>query len=229
MKNYFSASKTLSISFIALSFLLIQISTAKAFSMNDLSSTAETAKTATDSAKAAADGASLLDRAKNVYSGFSDSTESLISAQTATMSLINPTQHAGAVEQISSFDSATGLTKLMEMTSYSQSLESEMDGLDLTGRLKQLLTNPASLDKAKSIYTDASGAYSSGKQSVAEAKTLYTEIKQFMAAPSSKNLSSSMLSSLGDYSDKILPFIIDNGPEQVKTAANLANVLKGFL
>ncbi len=222
MKIYSFFSKTLFLSFIALSFLLVQLSTAKAFSLSDLSSTAESTKTATD-------GASLLNRAKNVYSGFSSSTESLISAQTATMDLINPTKSAKYVEQLGSYNSATGIDKLMQMTAFSQSMESEMDGMDLTSKLSKILTDSTSLDKAKSIYTDATNSYTTGNKSVTEAKTLYSEIKKFVAAPSSQSLGGTLLSNLSDYSDNILPFILENGPEQVKTAAKLAEAFKGFL
>ncbi len=222
MKIYSFFSKTLFLSFIALSCLLVQLSTANAFSLSDLSSTAESAKTATD-------GASLLNRAKNVYSGFSSSTESLISAQTATMDLINPTKSAKYVEQLGSYNSATGIDKLMQMTAFSQSMESEMDGMDLTSKLSKILTDSTSLDKAKSIYTDATNSYTTGNKSVTEAKTLYSEIKKFVAAPSSQSLGGTLLSNLSDYSDNILPFILENGPEQVKTAAKLAEAFKGFL
>ena len=142
------------------------------------------------------------------------------------MSLINPTHH---VVGAGAFDSATGLTKLMEMSTLSKSMGSEMGGMDLTGRLAKIFTDPSSLGKAQSIYTDASGSYSSGNTSVIEAKTLYSEIKNFISSPSSKGLNIGLLEKLGDYSDKILPFIIENGPEQVKTAAKLADVIKGFL
>ncbi len=226
MKNYLACSKKLLISFVAVSCLLFHISNANAFGLEDLSSSADSIKTASDTAQASADGASLLNRAKNVYNGFAGSTEQLINAQSTTMSLINPTQH---VVGAGAFDSATGLTKLMEMTSLSNSLGSEMGGMDLTGRLTKIFTDPSSLEKAQSIYNNASGAYSSGKTSVMEAKTLYSEIKNFIASPSSKGLNIGLLENLGDYSDKILPFIMEHGPEQVQTAGKLAEVLKGFL
>ncbi|WP_291326046.1 hypothetical protein [Desulfovibrio sp. UCD-KL4C] len=222
MKIYHFFTRSLFLLFIALSLFLFQLSTANAFSLSDLSSTAESAKTATD-------GASLLNKANNVYSGFSSSTESLISAQTATMDLINPTKSAGYVEQLGSYDSATGIDKLMQMTSFSQSMKSEIDGMDLTGRLSKLMTDPTSLDKAKSIYSDATNSYTTGNTSVTEAKTLYSEIKKFIAAPSSQSLGGTLLSNLSDYSDNILPFILENGPEQVKTAGKLAEAFKGFL
>ncbi|SMF02235.1 hypothetical protein [Desulfovibrio gilichinskyi] len=222
MKIHTLFTKTLFLSFIALSFLLAHQSAADAFSISDLSSTAESAKSATE-------GATLLNRAKNVYSSFSDSTKSLISAQTATMDLINPTKNAGYVKQLGSYNSATGLDKLMQMTSFSQSMKSEMNGMNLTNKLSQILTDSTSLDKAKSIYTDATNSYTTGNKSVAEAKTLYSEIKKFVAAPSSKSLGGSLLSNLSDYSDDILPFILENGPEQIKTAAKLAEAFKGFI
>lgn len=222
MKIHHFFTKTLFLSFIALSLLLVQQSTATAFSISDLSSTAESAKSATE-------GASLLNRAKNVYTGFSDSTESLVNAQTATMDLINPTKSAGYIDQLGSYNSATGIDKLMQMTSFSQSINSEMDGMNLTSKLSKILTDSTSLDKAKSIYTDATNSYTVGNKSVTEAKTLYSEIKKFVAAPSSQSLGGSLLSNLSDYSDEILPYIIENGPEQVKTAAKLAEAFKGFL
>ncbi len=76
-----------------------QASAVLAFSLNDLSSSAETAKSA-------AEGASLLDRAKSVYTGFYDSTENLVDAQTVTMSLLNPDEGAALTSQLGDINSA---------------------------------------------------------------------------------------------------------------------------
>ncbi|CCO22379.1 hypothetical protein [Maridesulfovibrio hydrothermalis] len=214
--------RALLISLTAVSCMLFQLVSAHAFGLSDLSSSAETAKSA-------AEGTSLLSKAKKVYSGFYDSTENLIDAQTATMSLINPTRHANAVAELGSINSESGVSKLFKMVAFSESMDSTTQGMDLTGRLTAILTDPASLEKAKGIYNNASGAYTSGSKSIIEAKTLYQEIKNFIASPSSKGLSESLLSGLGSYSDKILPFIIEHGPARVKTAAGIADAFKGFL
>lgn len=213
---------TLTFCFLTASFLMINSVPAQAFSLDDLSSSAETAKSA-------AEGASLLDRAKNVYSGFSDSTENLVDAQTTTMSLINPGSASGLSSKLGSIESESGITRLMKMVAFSESMDSTTADSSLSSKLTKIITDPSSFSKAKKVYNHASTAYTSGNNSVSEAKTLYKEIKDFIASPSSKGLSESLLSGLGNYSDQILPFIIENGPERVKTAANIANAFKGFL
>ncbi|WP_320170822.1 hypothetical protein [Maridesulfovibrio sp.] len=215
-----SSILTLSVFFFA-AYLLLPLAAAQAFSLSDLSSTAE-------SAQSAAEGTSLLSRAKDVYSGFSDCTENLVSAQTATMSLVNPDSTSGLTSKLGSIESESGITKLIKMVAFSESMDSTTTSSSLSDKLTGILTNPESLTKAKEAYTHASSAYTSGNSSVSEAKTLYTEIKEFISSPSSKGLSESLLSGLSDYSDKILPFIIENGPARVKTAASIADTLKGF-
>ncbi len=210
------------ITMLAVTCLLFQIPTAQAFSLNDLSSTAETAKSA-------AEGASLLDRAKNVYTGFYDSTENLVDAQTLTMSLINPDEGASLLSQAGDINSGSTMTRLAKMVAFSESMDAETTSPSLTSRLTKIITTPGNIEKAQKVYGHASTAYTSGNNSVTEAKTLYTEIKNFIASPSASGLSESLLSGLGNYSDKILPFIIENGPARVKSAAQIAQAFKGFL
>lgn len=217
-----SSIKTLFISFLTVSCMLVSISTSHAFGLNDLSSSAETAKSA-------AEGTSLLNRAKNVYNGFYDSTDNLVDAQTATMSLINPADASGLSSKLDAVNSESGISRLFKMVAFSESMDSATTDPSLKSRLTKIITDPASFDKAKKVYNHASTAYTSGNSSVSEAKTLYQEIKDFIASPSSKGLSESLLSGLGEYSDQILPFIIENGPERVKTAAQIADAFKGFL
>ncbi|WP_432735228.1 hypothetical protein [Maridesulfovibrio sp. FT414] len=207
---------------LALSCLLMQLTPAHAFSLSDLSSSAETAQSA-------AEGTSLLSRAKNVYSGFSDSTENLVDAQTATMSLLSPSSASGLTSELGSIESESGFTRLVKMVAFSESMDSATTDSSLSSKLTDIITDPSSFDKARKVYDHASTAYTSGNESVTEAKTLYKEIKEFVASPSSKGLSSSLLSGLSDYSDKILPFIIENAPARVKTAASIAESFKGFL
>ncbi len=202
--------------------LILQAPAAWAFSLNDLSSSAETAKSA-------ADGASLLDRAKTVYNGFYDSTENLVDAQTATMSLLNPDEGAALISKLGDIDSGSTYTRLAKLVGFSESMDSATTDSTLTSKLTKIITTPGSFEKAKEVYNHASTAYTSGNNSVNEAKTLYTEIKNFIASPSSKGLSETLLSGLGEYSDKILPFIIENGPERVKAAAQIAQAFKGFI
>ncbi|WP_319780867.1 hypothetical protein [Maridesulfovibrio sp.] len=202
--------------------ILFQVPAASAFSLNDLSSSAETAKSA-------AEGASLLDRAKNVYSGFYDSTENLVDAQTVTMSLLNPDEGAALTSKLGDINSGSTFTRLVNLVGLSESMDAETTSASLTSKLTKIITTPDSFGKAKKVYDHASTAYTSGNNSVSEAKTLYTEIKDFIASPSSKGISDTLLSGLGNYSDKILPFIIENGPERVKAAAQIAEAFKGFL
>ena len=210
------------ITMLAVTCLLFQIPTAQAFSLNDLSSTAETAKSA-------AEGASLLDRAKNVYTGFYDSTENLVDAQTLTMSLINPDEGASLLSQAGDIISVSTMTRQAKTVAFSESMDAETTSPSLTSRLTKIITTPGNIEKAQKVYGHASTAYTSGNNSVTEAKTLYTEIKNFIASPSASGLSESLLSGLGNYSDKILPFIIENGPARVKSAAQIAQAFKGFL
>ncbi|TIH19331.1 hypothetical protein D0S45_03890 [Marinifilum sp. JC120] len=202
--------------------ILFQAPTAQAFSLNDLSSSAETAKSA-------AEGASLLDRAKNVYTGFYDSTENLVDAQTTTMSLLNPDEGAALTSKLGDINSGSTFTRLTKLVGFSESMDGGTTDSSLTSKLTKIITTPGSFEKAQKVYGHASTAYTSGNSSVGEAKTLYTEIKNFIASPSAKGLSESLLSGLGEYSDKILPFIIENGPERVKSAAQIAEAFKGFL
>lgn len=214
--------KILFISILALSCMLLQKNPAHAFGLSDLSSSAETAKST-------AEGTSLLSRAKNVYSGFYDSTENLVDAQSTTMSLLNPGETSGLTSKLGAINSESGVSKLFKMVAFSESMDSATTDSSLTSKLTKIITDPTSFDKAKKVYNHASTAYTSGNSSVSEAKTLYSEIKNFIASPSSKGLSESLLSGLGEYSDQILPFIIEHGPERVKTAAQIADAFKGFL
>ena len=209
-------------SMLTVSFLLMTANSSHAFSLSDLSSSAETAQSA-------AEGASLLDRAKNVYTGFSDSTENLVDAQTTTMSLLSPGSASGLASELGSIESESGITRLVKMVAFSESMDSGTTDSSLTSKLSKIITDPTSFEKAQKVYNHASTAYTSGNSSVTEAKTLYKEIKEFIASPSSKGLSETLLSGLGNYSDKILPFIIENGPARVKTAAQIAEAFKGFL
>ncbi|NDV25322.1 hypothetical protein [Desulfovibrio sp. JC010] len=202
--------------------MLIQTPAASAFGLKDLSSAADTAK-------GAAEGASLLDRAKSVYTGFYDSTDNLIDAQTTVMSLIDPEEGASLISKFGNMDSGSGLSTLSKMVGFSESMDAATTSPSLTSKLTKIITTPGSMEKAKKVYDHASTAYTSGNSSVSEAKTLYTEIKNFIASPSAKGLSESLLSGLGEYSDKILPFIIENGPERVQSAAKIAEMFKGFL
>ncbi|WP_027721249.1 hypothetical protein [Maridesulfovibrio zosterae] len=220
--SYSKLSHSLTICLLALSCILIQLTPAQAFSFNDLTSSAETAKSA-------AEGTTLLTRAKNVYTGFSDSTENLVDAQTATMSLISPGESSSVAGKLDSINSESGFSKLFKMVAFSESMDSATTDSTLTSKLTKIITDPNSIDKAKKVYNHASTAYTSGNNSVSEAKTLYTEIKDFIASPSSKGISETLLSGLGNYSDKILPFIIEHGPERVKSAAQIAETFKGFL
>lgn len=133
---------SLIISFLALACLLIQSPAAQAFSLNDLSSTAETAKSA-------AEGTNLLSRAKNVYGGFSDSTGNLVDAQTATMSLLNPGASSGLASELGSINSESGFSKLVKMVAFSESMDSTTTDPSLTSKLTKVITDPASFDKAK--------------------------------------------------------------------------------
>ncbi|NDV21264.1 hypothetical protein [Desulfovibrio sp. JC022] len=219
MKN--NRSLMIALSLLAVC-MLFQTPAAQAFSLNDLSSSAETAKSA-------AEGASLLDRAKNVYNGFYDSTENLVDAQTATMSLLNPDEGAALTSKLGDIGSGSAMTRLAKLVGFSESMDSGTTDSSLTSKLTKIITTPGSIEKAQKVYGHASTAYTSGNDSVSEAKTLYTEIKNFIASPSAKGLSETLLSGLGSYSDKILPFIIEHGPERVKTAAQIADTFKGFL
>ncbi len=210
------------LSLLAAACMLFQAPTAQAFSLNDLSSSAETAKSA-------AEGASLLDRAKNVYTGFYDSTENLVDAQTTTMSLLNPDEGAALTSKLGDINSGSTFTRLTKLVGFSESMDGGTTDSSLTSKLTKIITTPGSIEKAQKVYGHASTAYTSGNSSVGEAKTLYTEIKNFIASPSAKGLSESLLSGLGEYSDKILPFIIEHGPERVKSAAQIAEAFKGFL
>ncbi|MFW5501234.1 MULTISPECIES: hypothetical protein [unclassified Maridesulfovibrio] len=220
MKNY--CSRMITVSLLTVACMLFQASAVLAFSLNDLSSSAETAKSA-------AEGASLLDRAKSVYTGFYDSTENLVDAQTVTMSLLNPEEGAALTSQLGDINSGSTFTRLAKLVGFSESMDAGTTDSSLTSKLTKIITTPGNFDKAKQVYDHASTAYTSGNSSVSEAKTLYTEIKDFIASPSSKGISETLLSGLGEYSDKILPFIIENGPERVKTAAQIADAFKGFL
>lgn len=202
--------------------MFFQSPSAQAFSLNDLSSSAETAKNA-------AEGASLLDRAKNVYTGFYDSTENLVDAQTTTMSLLNPDEGTALTSKLGNIDSGSTFSRLAKLVGFSESMDAGTTDSSLTSKLTKIITTPGSLEKAQKVYGHASTAYTSGNNSVGEAKTLYTEIKDFIASPSSKGISETLLSGLGSYSDKILPFIIEHGPERVKAAAQIADTFKGFL
>lgn len=214
--------QTLVICLLVMAVLFCQAGSAGAFSLNDLSSSAETAKSA-------AEGTSLLSRAKNVYSGFSDSTENLVDAQTGVMGLINPGSSSTLTSKLGSIESESGFSRLFKMVAFSESMDSATTDSSLSSKLGEIITDPSSFTKAKEVYDHASTAYTSGSSSVDEAKTLYQEIKDFIASPSSKGLSEGLLSGLGDYSDKILPYIIENGPERLKSAAQIAEVFKGFI
>ncbi|HAS89496.1 MAG TPA: hypothetical protein DCS48_09360 [Desulfovibrio sp.] len=220
MKN--SRSRMIVISLLSVACMLFQTSAVWAFSLNDLSSSAE-------SAKSAAEGASMLDRAKNVYTGFYASTENLVDAQTMTMSLINPSEGSALTSKLGDINSGSTFSRLTKLVGFSETMDSGTTDSSLTSKLTKIITTPGSFEKAKKVYDHASTAYTSGNNSVSEAKTLYKEIKAFIASPSAKGLSETLLSGLGDYSDKILPFIIEHGPARVKTAAHIADAFKGFL
>ncbi|WP_419780762.1 hypothetical protein [Maridesulfovibrio sp.] len=220
MKN--SCSRMIAVTLLLAACMFMQASAASAFSLNDLSSSAETAKSA-------AEGASLLDRAKSVYDGFYDSTDNLVGAQTTVMSMINPTESNALTSKLADINSGSAFSKLAGLVGFSESLDSATTSPSLTSKLTEIITTPGSIEKAKKVYDHASTAYTTGNNSIGEAKTLYSEIKNFIASPSSKGLSETLLSGLGNYSDKILPFIIENGPERVQSAAKIAEIFKGFL
>ncbi len=225
MKNQHHG-RTALVTFFLFTILILPLSQASAFSLDDLSNAADSA---TDAAQGAAKASDLLTSAQNVYSGFSSMTENMVDAQVSTMSLINPSQEEGLLSEVNGFNSESGFNRIMKLTGFSELMDSELGNLDLTSRLAEIVTDSAGRDKALSIFSKLKNAYSSGESSVENAGTLYNSIRDFLASPSSEGISELAMSKLTDYSDNILPFIIEKGPERLKSISSLINTYSSIL
>lgn len=206
--------------------LICSASKASAFSLDDLSSAVtETTKAAKGAAKAS----ELLTDAKGVYTGFSSMTEKAVNAQVNTMSLISPEKKSGLMSELIGFNSESGFSKLVKLTGFSEMLDGELEKLDLMSGLTNAVTESSGREKAVSILGDLKSSYSSGKDSVEKSKSLYASINEFLESPSSDGISGMAMTKLKDYSDQILPYIIENGPERLKSIKSLINTFSSVL
>lgn len=206
--------------------LLLPVSQASAFSLNDISSTAsDTVSSAQNAAKASA----LLTDAHNVYSGFSSMTEKMVDAKVTTMSLITPEKEKGLQSELDGFNAESGFNRIVKLTSFSKLMDSELNNINLKSKLTKVVTDSASREKAVSVLGDLKGAYSSGDSSVSKAKSLYKSINKFTKSPASEGISKLALSKLGEYSKKILPYIIEKGPESLKSISSLIKTYSAVL
>jgi hypothetical protein len=208
------------------SLVIFSATGASAFNLNDLSSAVDST---TKAAKGATQATDLLNDAQSVYSGFSTMTEKTVDAQVTTMSLIKPEKQSGLMSELNGFNSESGFSKVVKLTSFSQLMDSELDKIDLASGLTKVVTEPEGRKKAMSVLTDLKSAYSSGKGSVSKAKSLYSSITEFTSSPSAEGVSGTVISKLKDYSGKILPYIIEKGPERLEAISGLIKTFSSVL